>query len=97
MKKIPYKTDQSHPAIRAYSEAVEKGQTSHHVIYGGRGWVVKRADAQKASQLFGTQKEAVEYARQAAQMAGTALFVHGTDGRIVERQDYSLYTHHKVV
>lgn len=89
MKKIPYKTDQNHPAIRAYTEAVEKGQTSHHVIYGGSGWVVKRTDSQKPARVFGTQDEAADYAMELAKNAGTALFIHGMDGRIVDRRDYS--------
>ncbi|TSC87681.1 MAG: hypothetical protein G01um101416_361 [Microgenomates group bacterium Gr01-1014_16] len=85
MKKVLYKTNQNHPAIKAYAEAVEKGQTSHHVIYWDGGWVVKRADSSKSSQLFDTQKEAADYAKGIAQNMGTALFVHGADGRIVER------------
>lgn len=89
MKKIPYKTDQNHPAIRAYTEAVEKGQTSHHVIYRGNEWLVVRADSQKSGRAFGTQNEAADYAQGVAKNMGTALFIHGTDGRIVDRIDYA--------
>ena len=89
MKKIPYKTNQNHPAIRAYSEAVEKGLESYHVVYRGNGWIVMRADSQKPDRTFGTQNEATDYARGLAKNMGTALFIHGSDGRIMDRRDYS--------
>ncbi len=88
MKKTPYKTNQNNPQIKAYKEAVRKGQASHHVIQSGSRWIVKRVGASRASQVFTTQKEAASYAYSVAQNQGTALFVHGADGRIVERRDY---------
>ncbi|TSC83639.1 MAG: hypothetical protein G01um101416_1198 [Microgenomates group bacterium Gr01-1014_16] len=87
MKKIPYKTDQNHPAIRAYSEAVEKGQGSYHVVYRGNEWIVMRADSQKPRRAFTTQGDASVYAQDLARKMGTALFVHGMDGKIVDRRD----------
>ncbi len=88
MKKTLYKTNQNNPQIKAYKDAVKKGQTSHHVIHNENGWVVKRAGSSRASQIFTTQKEAASYAYGVAQNQGTALFVHGVDGRIVERRDF---------
>lgn len=87
MKKIPYKTDQNNPTIRAYKEAVEKGKKDQHVLPREDGWVVKSLLSEKASQTFGTQQEAAKYAKSIVS-SGTALFIHGEDGRIVDRQDY---------
>lgn len=88
MKKVIYKTDQNNPAVRAYKEAVENGKKNQHVLPRGSKWVVKRADSEKASQAFGTQQEAKSYAESIAQNQGTAVFVHGVDGRIRDRRDY---------
>ena len=88
MNKILYKTNQDHPQIKEYKEAVEKGKQSYHVLAKGNEWIVKRAGASKASQVFGTQSEASDYAKSVSQNQGTALFIHGPDGRIIDRQDY---------
>ncbi len=88
MNKTLYKTDQNHPQIKEYKEAVEKGEQNYHVLPRGNEWIVKRAGASKPSQVFGTQSEAAVYATSISQNQGTALFIHGADGRIVDRKDY---------
>lgn len=88
MNKILYKTDQNHPQIREYKEAVEKGSQNYHVLLRGNEWVVKRAGSSKPSQVFSTQSAAKDYAKSVSQNQGTALFIHGEDGRIVDRVDY---------
>lgn len=88
MQKIPYKTNQDHPQIRAYKEAVEKGKKSQHVLPRGDEWMVKRAGSQRASQIFDTQQEATTYAVSVAQNQGTAVFIHGMDGRIRDKKVY---------
>ncbi len=88
MNKILYKTDQNHPQIKEYKEAVEKGEQNYHVLPRGNEWIVKRAGSSKPSQVFGTQSEAADYAKSISQNQGTALFIHGSDGRIVERKDF---------
>jgi len=87
MKKIPYKTDQKNPAIRAYKEAVEKGKKDQHVLPRGNGWVVKSLLSDTISQRFGTQQDATKYAESTASQ-GTVVFIHGLDGRIEDRKDY---------
>lgn len=87
MKKIPYKTDQNNPAIRAYKDAVEKGKKDQHVLPRGDGWIVKSLLSDTMSQTFGTQQDAAKYAESIANQ-GSAVFVHGTDGRIENRKDY---------
>lgn len=88
MKKVLYKTNQNNPAVRAYKEAVENGKKNQHVLPRGSKWVVKRADSEKAIQVFGTQQEATSYAESIAQNQGTAVFVHGADGRIRDIRNY---------
>lgn len=87
MKKIPYKTNQNNPTILAYKEAVEKGKKDQHILPHDDGWVVKNLLSGKPSQTFGTQQEATKYA-QSIVTSGTALFIHGVDGRIIDRKDY---------
>lgn len=87
MKKIPYKTDQNNPAVRAYVEAVKRGKKNKHVLPKGNGWVVRSLTSDEVSQIFTTQKEAADYAHLVA-TAGTAVFIHGSDGHIRDRKDY---------
>lgn len=88
MNKILYKTNQNNPQIKEYKEAVEKGKQNYHVLARGNEWIVKRAGASKPTQVFDTQNEAASYARSISKDQGTALFIHGVDGRIIDRKDY---------
>ena len=87
MQKIPYKTDQNNPIIRAYSEAVERGKKNQHVLPYGNKWAVTNLSSGKASNVFNDPQEAAKYAEVNA-TAGTVVFIHGSDGRIKERKDY---------
>lgn len=89
MNKIQYKTNQNHPQIKEYREAVEKGKQSYHVLAKGNEWIVKRAGASRPSQVFDTQGKATDYAKSVSQNQGTAVFIHGADGRIIDRRDYN--------
>jgi len=88
MKRILLKTNQNHPQIKAYKQAVEKGKKNQHVLPKAGSWIVKRADSLKATRVFDTQRQAISHATIIAQNQGTALFVHGEDGRIRERVDF---------
>ena len=87
MKKIQYKTDQNNPTVRAYKEAVEKGKKDQHILPRENGWIVKSLLSEKTSQTFSTQQEAAKYAESIASQ-GTAVFIHGSDGRIRDRIDH---------
>ena len=63
---------------------MKKGLESHHVIYRGDEWVVKKAGAQGVGQAFQTKDEAARYARELAQSQGTSLFIHRANGTIGE-------------
>ena len=87
MQKIPYKTDQNNPAIREYKEAVEKGKKNQHVLPHDGKWAITNLASGTASQIFTSAQEAIDYAKAHAAV-GTAVFIHGSDGRIKERKDY---------
>jgi hypothetical protein len=87
MQKIPYKTDQNNPAIRAYKEAVEKGKKNQHVLPYGEKWAVTNLASGIANYVFNNPQEAMKHA-EANATQGTAVFIHGSDGRIKERKDY---------
>ena len=88
MRKVTYKTNQNHPQIKSYKEAVEKGRESQHVLPRNGLWIVKKAGSQRAAQVFETQHEARQVAENVAKNQGTSIFVHGRDGRIRERKDF---------
>ena len=88
MKKIVLKTDQRHPQIQTYRQAVERGKENQHVLPRGSSWIVKRAGSPKATRIFDTQGEAINRAKDIAKRKGTTLLVHGSNGRIRERRDY---------
>ena len=64
-----------------------------HVVPNGSKWSVRRAGASKASGTFATQAEAIARAREIARKQATELFIHGTDGRIRERNSYGNDNH----
>lgn len=88
MKRIPYKTNQNNPQVRAYKEAVEKGRKDHHVVYKDDAWEVTRGDTHRPLERFNTQEEAINRAKSIARSQGTAVYIHGIDGRIRERENY---------
>lgn len=88
MRKITYLTDQNHPQIQSYKEAVDKGQSSQHVLPRDGSWVVKRAGSTNVSRVFQTQEEARKAAETIAKNQGSSMFVHGRDGRIRDRKDF---------
>ena len=88
VKKVPYKTDQTHPAIQEYKAAVEKGKKNQHIFPEENGWVIKNLWSGEISKLFASQKEALEHAKLIARAEKNSIFIHGPDGRIKERRDY---------
>ncbi|MPY74795.1 MAG: DUF2188 domain-containing protein [Alphaproteobacteria bacterium] len=66
---------------------------SQHVVPSGRKWSVRSAGAKRASNVFTTQREAVDKARETARREGTELYIHGRDGRIRERSSFGRDPH----
>lgn len=89
MRKVVYKnTSQNHPQVKAYKEAVQKGQNSHHILPKNGSWIVKRAGSHRITKAFDTQLEAKQFGEDIAKNQGTSLFIHGRDGRINDRKDF---------
>lgn len=93
MKKVLLPRKNLHnPQIDSYTQAIERGMRSQHVVKIQDGWAVKRASSDKPSKVFVTQREAVSYGRTVASKDHSALFVHGRNGRIRERSFYNKNT-----
>lgn len=61
---------------------------NQHVVPHDDGWAVRGAGSQRASSVHGTQRAAIEAAREIARNQRTELFIHGRDGRIRERDSH---------
>jgi len=59
-----------------------------HVTRHPNGWQVKGAGNSKATSVHSTQKDAIDAAKSIAKNQGSELFIHGTDGKIRERNSY---------
>ncbi len=61
----------------------------HHVAPSPRGgWSVRKTGASRASRVFDTQKDAVEYGKKQARENHSELYIHRKDGTIRERDSY---------
>lgn len=58
---------------------------NQHVVPHQGGWAVLGAGADRATAVHKTQSAAIEQARSIARHQGTELLIHGTDGRIPDR------------
>jgi hypothetical protein len=64
-------------------------KTTYHVIPNlNKGWSIKRSGATRAVKHFKTKEAAVEYARDLSLNQEAELFMHRTDGTIMERNSY---------
>ena len=52
------------------------------------GWSVVRGGSTRASRIFSSQSDAVRYARDKAKAEGALLFIHRSDGTILEMDSY---------
>ncbi len=73
-----------------YNESGFQMAKTVHVYPANAAWAVKR-EGRKSSNLFATQKEAIESARSIARdSAPSQLIVHGKDGRIRDHVTHGL-------
>ena len=63
-------------------------KNSQHVVPKDGGWAVRRQGAVKFTKVFGTQNEAVQFARNVARKQSGELFIHKADGTIRDRKSY---------
>jgi Uncharacterized protein conserved in bacteria (DUF2188)/Ribosomal protein S10p/S20e len=72
------------------SQFEAQAQASKHVIPNADGgWAVKSSGASRASRVFETQDEAIDYGVQAAKLSGSELYIHDFDGTIIDKNSYT--------
>lgn len=64
------------------------GKNQHVTPHPNGGWQVKGAGNSRATIRTETQAEAIAVAREIARNQESELFIHGTNGRIRERDSY---------
>ena len=64
-------------------------KNSQHVVPSSMGgWRVFRSGAGRATRVFDSQKDAVDFAKAQARKAQADVYVHRRDGTIQERDSY---------
>lgn len=61
------------------------GKNQHVTPHPDGGWQVKGAGNQKATARTDTQREAIQIARDIARNQESELIIHGTDGKIRQK------------
>ena len=61
---------------------------AQHVVPRSGKWAVRKSGSTRVSRYFKTQSEAIDAARDIAKREHTELYIHGSDGRIRERNSY---------
>lgn len=61
---------------------------NQHVVPHGDNWAVKGAGNSKATSVHPTQADAIQRAREIARNQESELLIHGSDGRIRERDSH---------
>lgn len=86
MKIKPLKSVRTGSAsVGAYVNAIKNGQ---HVVPANGDWAVKKANSERATKIFDSQKDAIDYARKVAMNQQVELSIHGRNGRIREKNSY---------
>jgi hypothetical protein len=61
---------------------------NQHVTPSGNQWQVKGAGNKKATKIFNTQQEAIDYGKIIAQNKSAELVIHGKNGKIRDKDSY---------
>jgi hypothetical protein len=61
---------------------------TQHVVPHSKGWALKRGGSERATKVFTTQGQAINYGQDVSRNQGAEFFVHGRNGRIRERTSY---------
>jgi hypothetical protein len=61
---------------------------NQHVVPQNGQWAVRGEGNSRASGVFKTQADAIDYARERARNNRSELLIHGQDGRIREKNSY---------
>jgi uncharacterized protein YdaT len=62
---------------------------SQHVVPNQKGgWSVRKSGSSRATRVFDTQKEAIEYAKDLAKKEQSEIYIHRRDGTISDKNSY---------
>lgn len=63
-------------------------KNTQHVVRHPGGWALKKGGSNRATRVFETQAEAIDYGREVSRNQGAEFFIHGRNGQIRERDSY---------
>jgi len=75
-------------ANRLFNKLKRMNKKNQHVVPHGNEWAVRGENNSKATKIVETQNEAIRIARDIAINKKSELIVHGTDGKIREKNSY---------
>ncbi len=60
---------------------------SNHVMpaFGRSGWAVRKSNTTRASRIFGTQQEAIDYGIKVSNAQKIPLYIHNTNGTVEKK------------
>jgi hypothetical protein len=61
---------------------------NQHVVPHGDKWAIRGQGNERLTEVFETQRQAIERARQIARNQASELLIHGEDGRIRARDSH---------
>jgi hypothetical protein len=61
---------------------------TQHVVKHPDGWAVKKGGSSRATKVFPTQADAIDYGRDVARNQQAEFLIHGRNGRIRAKDSY---------
>ena len=68
---------------------------NQHVVPHSEGWAVKAEGSSRATRIFMTQDEAIEYGREIAINQHAELVIHNRKGEVRKRRNYKKHWSHE--
>jgi len=68
-------------------------KNNQHVIPLGTGWAVKKEGSKKFTIITDKKADALKVGRQIARNQNSELFIHGSDGKIQDKDSYGKDPH----
>ena len=59
-----------------------------HVVHSQGEWKVRREGSMRASKVFSSKADAIDYGRKVGRSERLELYIHNMDGRIADRRSY---------
>lgn len=67
---------------------MSSSKPSQHVVPHGDAWAVRKSGTDRVTEVFETQQDAIQRAREISENQGAELFIHRRDGTIRERDSH---------